>query len=197
MKKFLTLSMLTALVLVGCNKASAPTTTTPATDGKTATTTTATADAGTVANAPKGCPTKNTIASKDVDTVAYSAANSYYVETTPDNGTFYFANYTFDPQSPYGHTAVDKDTKSSFTVETKNKDPINVGTWDQKDANHKLSDMQINSVSGGRSIIGDKNSVAITYFGADYVCGTASIDDTYGSIKGDFIAKYHKWTSSL
>ncbi|MBI5753723.1 hypothetical protein HZA40_01100 [Candidatus Peregrinibacteria bacterium] len=184
MKKFLALSMLTALVLIGCNKAAAPTTA-PA------------VDADVVANAPKGCVSKNTIASKDAETVVYAAANSWYVETTPDNGTFYFANYTLDPQSPYGHTYAGKDTEAGFAVSTTNKDPVNVGTWDQKDPLHKLSGMEINVTGSGRSIIGDKNSVQITYFGTDFVCGTANIDDTYGSIKGDFIAKYYKWKSSL
>lgn len=201
MKKFLTLSMLTALVLVGCNKAAAPTTTTPAADSTTTTTTAPAADDGVVADAPKECPNKSSVVvnSKETGTVNVTATNSWYVEQTPDKGTFYFTNYTFDPQSAWGHTYGDKDAMAYFSVSTKDKKAVANGVWDvsKKDDNNKLTDTSISSKSSSRGLIGDKKKVEITYFGSDYVCGDVSIDDGYGSITGKFIAKYHKWTSSL
>jgi hypothetical protein len=200
MKKFLTLSMLTALVLVGCNKAAAPTTTTPAADGTTTTTAPA-ADNGVVADAPKECPNMSSVVvkSEETGTVNVTATNSWYVEQTPDKGTFYFTNYTFDPQSAWGHTYTDTDAMAYFSVATKDKKAVANGVWDasKKDDNNKLSDTSISSKKTSRGLIGDKKKVEITYFGSDYVCGDVSIDDGYGSITGKFIAKYHKWTSSL
>jgi hypothetical protein len=200
MKKFLALSMLTALVLVGCNKAVAPTTDTPAANGTTTTTAPA-ADNGVVADAPKECPNTSSVVvkSEETGTVNVAAANSWYVEQSPDSGTFYFTNYTFDPQSAWGHTYTDKDAMAYFSVGTKDKKAVANGVWDVsvKDANNKLSDTSISSKTSSRGLIGDKKKVEITYFGSDYVCGDVSIDDGYGSITGKFIAKYHKWTSSL
>lgn len=203
MKKFLTLSMLTALVLIGCNKAAAPTTdTAPAADA-TAKTEASTAPATpaadeVVADAPKGCPNKSTVAVKsdDIDTTI-SAANSWYIENSPDWGTFFFTNYTLDPKSPWGHTYAGKDAKASFSVSTKDKTPVANGVWDQAlaDANNKLTEIGIAGVSANRGIIGSKNKVEITYFGSDYVCGNVAIDDGYGSVKGDFIAKYSKFSN--
>lgn len=201
MKKFLTLSMLTALVLVGCNKATAPTTTTPATNGTTTTTTAPKADEGVVADAPKECPNKSSVVvkSEETGTVNVAAGNSWYVEQTPDSGTFYFTNYTFDPQSAWGHTYTAKDAMAYFSVSTKDKKAVANGVWDssKKDDNNKLSDTSISSEKSSRGLIGTKKKVEITYFGSDYVCGDVSIDDGYGSITGKFIAKYHKWKSSL
>ncbi|MCX6734645.1 MAG: hypothetical protein NTZ25_01915 [Candidatus Peregrinibacteria bacterium] len=201
MKKFLALSMLTALVLVGCNKAAAPTTTTPATDGTTTTTTPAPkAEDGIVADAPKECPNKSSVVvkSEETGTVNVAAANSWYVEQTPDSGTFYFTNYTFDPQSAWGHTYTDTDAMAYFSVGTTDKKAVANGSWDAaKKDTHKLSDTNISSKKASRGLIGDKKKVEITYFGSDYVCGDVAIDDGYGSITGKFIAKYHKWTSSL
>lgn len=199
MKKLFTLSMLTALVLVGCNKAAAPTTTPPA-DDKAAATTTPVADNAAVADAPKGCPSTSTVAVKadDID-MTVSATNSWYIENKPEEGTFFFTNYTVDPQNAWGHDIVGKDAKAYFTVSTKDKAPVANGVWDQavKDANNKLTAISIVGTAANRGIIGGKNKLEITYFGSDYVCGTLAIDDGYGSVKGDFIAKYHKWTSSL
>ncbi len=120
-------------------------------------------------------------------------------EQTPDKGTFYFTNYTFDPQSAWGHTYTDTDAMAYFSVATKDKKAVANGVWDasKKDDNNKLSDTSISSKKTSRGLIGDKKKVEITYFGSDYVCGDVSIDDGYGSITGKFIAKYHKWTSSL
>lgn len=198
MKKFITLSMLTALVLVGCNKAAAPTTTAPATDA--AATTAPAAVSDTVADAPTGCPSKSTVAVKsdDID-MTVSAANSLYIENSPDWGTFFFTNYTVDPKSPWGREYVGKDAKASFSVSTKDKKAIFPGIFDQaqKDANNKLTEIGISGVTANRGIIGSTGKVEITYFGSDYVCGNVAIDDGYGSIKGDFIAKYSQFKSGL
>lgn len=177
MKKFLTLSMLTALVLVGCNKGAAPTTIPSANEG------------GVVA-IPKECPKKSTVTVKadDID-MTVSEANSWYIETKPDEGQFFFTNYTVtEPMDAIGHSDTGNDAKGYFTLRTNDETPISNGIWDP-------SEIGISGTNANRFIGGEKNKVEITYIGKDYVCGNVSVDDGYGSIKGDFIAKYSKWKS--
>lgn len=201
MKKFLALSMITTLVLVGCNSTPAPvaTTTTPAatTAVEPAKATPAVVADEVIANPPKGCPAQTTLVatSKEAGTVKFMNKNSWYIEgnkSSPGFSTLHFVNYEgFDPANQYGHTNKGTDAALSVVLKTKDKSVIKNGVWKDDAGNNNLGDLSFATEASSRDLRDEKAQVELTYVGTDYVCG--NIKASYnGSVSGDFIAKYSK-----
>lgn len=202
MKKFLTLSMLTALVLVGCNKATAPvvtTTTQPATTPAVEPAKAAPAVIAdeVIAKAPAGCPAKTALVvkSKEAGTVEIMNRNSWYIEgnkNSPGFASLYFVNYEgFDTNDQYGHTNKGTDATTYISLMTKDKSAVKKGIW-KSGENNNLSSISVTTEASGRDLTNDKSQVELTYVGTDYVCGKIAADNNGGSVNGEFIAKYSK-----
>lgn len=202
MKKVLSISLLSLMLFVACNKKAEekPADTSASTEAPAATTT---VESNVVTNAPAGCVQENTAATTESslkEPVKFLAKNSWFVQSTPDSGTFYFANYEgFDPQDAYGHTYADADITTYFDITTKDKSALAKGVWNYgADENNKLGSVSISMKDSSRGVLSNKGGkLELTYVGTDYVCGNVDIDDGYGSIKGDFIAKFYQWKSSF
>lgn len=202
MKKVLFLSLLSLMLFVACNKkaeekkAEEPASAEEATNVEATATETAVVSEE-VANPPAGCPGKTSVVVKsdEVGTVEMPTQNSWFVENLPGSSTLYFANYELDPKSPSGHEYDDDDAKTYINLTTKDQSIIKAGEWDagKTDSNNTFSGMDISNKDTGRVIIGTNKKVTLTYVGTDYACGNINIDDGYGSIIGEFIAKYYKW----
>lgn len=179
--------VLTALLAVGCTKATEPTTDT---------TTPVASDVVTVADAPEGCPSSNTLTvqSEEAGTVTMQADNSYFVQWGESAANLVFANYEVNPDSIYGHTYTDSDVL--VVVKLGNTDPDDefvTGTYVKDDAaTLQSSEYNISTVNLAGAVFNDSDQVELSYVGGDYVCGTVTSDDGSSSIKGDFIAKYHE-----
>lgn len=189
MKKFLAISMLTALVLVGCSKSAEPVATAPAEQA-------AVVDPNIVANAPEGCPQKTTLNAKSAEAgdVTFPSKNSWFVDSVVGQGYFHFANYDrFDPANTFASIA-GSDVHVYFDLSTKDKSPLKVGTWNyRKDAeNNKLSWLNISTEKLSGGVFDDNGKVELTYVGTDYVCGKVTSKDSRSSLNGEFIAKYFK-----
>jgi len=190
MKKFLAISMLSALVLVGCNKAVAPTTTAPVAEKA------AVVDANVIANAPAGCPAKTTLNAKSAEAgdVTFPTKNSWFVDSGVGYGSLHFANYdTFSPSDTFADIK-GTDVHVYFDLKTKDKSPLKVGTWNyRKDKeNNDLSWLNISTEKLSGGVFDDNGKVELTYVGADYVCGKVTSKDSSSSLNGEFIAKYFK-----
>ncbi|PJC39062.1 hypothetical protein CO044_01745 [Candidatus Peregrinibacteria bacterium CG_4_9_14_0_2_um_filter_38_9] len=184
MKKFFALSMLTALVLVGCSKAEAPVASVPV------------VDANIIANAPVGCPQQTTLnaQSKEAGDVTFPSKNSWFIDGGADKGYFHFANYDrFDPANTFADIS-GTDVHVYFDLSTKDKAPLAVGTWNyRKDAeNNQLSWLNISTEKLSGGVFDDNGKVELTYVGTDYVCGKVTAKDSSSSLNGEFIAKYVK-----
>lgn len=202
MKKFLTLSMITALVLVGCNKATAP-----AVTGTTQTPTTPVVEPvkpvpaviadEVIAKAPAGCPVKTSLVvkSKEAGTVEIMNRNSWYIEgnkNSPGFSSLYFVNYEgFDTNDQYGHTNKGTDATTYVQLSTKDKSAVKPGIW-KNGENNNLNTISVTTEVTGRDLTNDKSQVELTYVGTDYVCGKIAADNNGGSVNGEFIAKYAK-----
>lgn len=188
MKKFLAISMLATLILVGCNSAVAPTTTAPA--GEQA----AVVDPNVIANAPAGCPQQTTLNVKSAEAgdVTFTSKNSWFVDNSVGYGSLHFANYDrFDPANSFADIK-GTDVHVYFDLKTKDKSALALGTWNyRKDAeNNQLSWLNISTEKLSGGVFDDNGKVEITYLAQDYVCGKVTAKDSSSSLNGEFIAKY-------
>ncbi|MCK9186031.1 hypothetical protein M0P48_01170 [Candidatus Gracilibacteria bacterium] len=189
-QKLLVLALSTTLLLSACSKTQEEGTPAPAGDEA--------AVVEEIANAPEGCPTKNTLVvkSEEAGTVAFVPSNSWFLSWGPESGTFYFMNYNdFDPKNYSAHTIAGKDVRVSFDLKNKDKSPLKAGVWNyRKDAeNNKLDWLNVYTEKLAGAVFDDNAKVEITYFGSDYVCGKVTATDSSSSLNGEFIAKFYDW----
>lgn len=186
MKKFLTFSLLSMLVFVGCGKS----TPTIVDNAKTSTETA-------MIKVPKGCPQKTNLEVKSAEAgdVVFTSQNSIYLYHSTDWGTLYFVNYPdFDTRNPLSHSYSEKDVTAYFDLKTKDHSAIKVGIWNYRKLgeNNDLSWLNISTQKLSGGVFDDKGKVELTYAGKDYVCGKVISKDTSSSLNGEFIAKFSK-----
>lgn len=199
MKKVLSLSLLSLMLFVACNKKAEekPADTSSSTETPAVTETAVVSDE--VADAPEGCPKKNTLVakSKEAGTAEFSAGNSWFLSWGPEKGTFYFMNYNdnFDPKNYSAHEIKGTDVKASFDLKNKDKSPLKAGIWNYRkdEENNQLDWLNISTENLAGGVFDDNGKVEITYFGSDYVCGNVTATDSSSSLNGEFIAKFYKW----
>lgn len=147
---------------------------------------------------PEGCAKESTITVKSAEAgeVTYDADHSWYLNWG-DWGTFSFINWDgFDPQKYSDHEYTAKDVRVSWDLQAVDKTKPTKGTWKAGDdaGNNKINWLNISTIDLAGGVFDKTAQVEITYFGDDYVCGNIKANDSYSSINGDFIAKYHNWT---
>ncbi len=147
---------------------------------------------------PEGCSAEPNLVvkSEEAGTVEFDAEHGWYLEWSPDYGTFYFLSYDgFDPQNYSAHKLVDGDVTVSWDLKTVDKSEVVPGVWNYRaeEENNKLDWLNVSTVDLAGAIFDDNGKVEITYLGDDYVCGTVTSDDGSSSLNGDFVAKFHKW----
>lgn len=182
---FVGLGALLLLVGAGCGTATK----------NSSTTTTTTPSATTVANAPAGCASSNTLVVKsdEAGTEKPDAANSYAMQWTGDEDSLQlvFADYAVDAADVYGAITGDRMLSVIRLGYSDNATPVAVGTYTYvTDAPMLVKEFNISTADLAGGVFDDKGTVEITYMGADYICGTVTATDSSSSINGSFIAKY-------